>query len=176
MSASKPRSAASDSVTGGDMVVLGDKPTGEPDFDRLRKACEVVATRLGPESSEEGLDLAFAQMLEHASAAPPVASDLRPREPSGGEGSLQGTWVGAVGTGPGKITLTFYAREDGSFEYVLEAAGQSDSAGGTWTRGDGTLVLTHEDEEVETIPFRLDGETLFWTDDEIGELRLERSG
>lgn len=158
--------------------------TSEPSFDLVRKSCQAVGTRLDDDVPDGELQGVFAELVEGAGQdEPATASDLRPKEPSGGEGSMSGTWVGTVGAGPGRVTLTFYARQDGSFEYVLEAAGQSDSAGGKWgvdeeNRKDdeGTFLLHHEDGEVEKIPFRLEGDKLFWTDEDLGELELTRDG
>ncbi len=137
------------------------KLEGEPVIDELAARLATEAAALPPTP------------VASAPASPPASA---PAVPGENGRALAGTWIGAVGSGPAKVTLIFEARDDGIFKYTLEAAGEADSASGKWQTDGSTLVLEHADGEIEKIPFTLADGSLLWQDSDLGELRLARKG
>lgn len=165
------------------------------DFAVARSGCSSLTLRFQDEADESAL-LAKAQEAGAQAGGeapdpvtpPPRASappkDPRPAAPAGHPkvapatgGSAEdmvGIWVGHLGAGPEKVTLTFHAAEGGRFTYTLEAGGQEETSQGDWEVDNSLLILRHPDGEVEKIPFSVEGDTLRWSDEDLGSLLLSR--
>lgn len=160
--------------------------TGKADFEQARQGCAAVTVRFQDEADEAAL---LAKAQEAAALAPPPppapppvsAAPVLPPEPAvpdtvtgGTPEDMVGIWVGHLGAGPERVTLIFHAAEGGRFTYTLEAGGQEETSEGEWSVDNKLLVLHHPDGEVERIPFSIEGNSLRWSDEDLGSLVLER--
>lgn len=155
--------------------------TAGVDFEAAAARCPTMTHRFADVADVAAL---WNRVQSVVAAAPPVAvgpsgfpETGAPAPPPGKVSEvLVGTWVGTVGAGPEKVTLTFRARADGGFSYTLEAGGQEETSEGKWQVDNDHLILVHPDGEVEHISFTLEGTTLRWADEDLGVLSLDRKG
>jgi hypothetical protein len=156
------------------------------DYAVARPHCSTLTLRFGGESDVTALQEKLAEMVGTDPPPPVASSSGRKSKPesfqassgrSPGEGQeLVGVWVGHLGAGPEKVTLTFSAQEGGRFQYTLQAGGQEETSDGDWAVDNSSLILKHPDGEIENIPFSVEGNVLRWSDEDLGALELIRDG
>lgn len=154
------------------------------DFEASAKLCKTPSRRIEAGADFDSLEAALETEIEELPEFVPEVSPELAKAAAEVDGedqadSVLGTWVGAIGSGPEKVGLTFEAKKNGTFVYTLEAAGQKESSSGTWKAVGESLILSHPDGEIERIPFAVvedaKGRTLNWEDEDLGTLALAQS-